>query len=140
MTGTLIGYFPKRYITRAGWVSPLEGYPDAPFPAASVADEICSVSRCIAKGPDLRWGVDPINELDGFASPDKAPMRRDRAPAGFRPVRLSTLRGVLRRRAGTSARTARTGGHASARVLRTPGLRRRGADGGFQLGLLAPVV
>lgn len=54
MTSILIGYFPKRRTTRSNWVSPWPMYPDAGFPCTEPVEEICSVSDCIAQGPE-RW-------------------------------------------------------------------------------------
>ncbi|MGL4463925.1 MAG: hypothetical protein ACRC1K_17360 [Planctomycetia bacterium] len=47
-----IGYFPKRRVTRARWVSPWPSHPDAVFPAPDAVEELCSVSGCIARRPD----------------------------------------------------------------------------------------
>jgi len=65
MTNILIGYFPKRRMTRSDWVSPWPMYPDAGFPCTEPVEEICSVSDCIAQGPE-RWrdqGRHNVHEL-----------------------------------------------------------------------------
>ena len=70
MDWTLIGYFPKRRALRSGWVSPYPEHPDAGFPAPASVDEICSVSDCIARGPDLMTG--DINPMGGYGSLEAA--------------------------------------------------------------------
>ena len=52
MTWTMVGYFPKRRATRSDWVSPYKDHPDALFPCPAPVEEICSVSDCIAQGPE----------------------------------------------------------------------------------------
>lgn len=72
MLWTLVGYFPKRIVTRAAWRSPYPDHPDAPFPAPMPVDEIASVSHCIARGPE-DGGVDEIvNAFGGCESPAAA--------------------------------------------------------------------
>jgi hypothetical protein len=70
MRWILIGYFPKRRAARSGWVSPYPDYPDAGFPAPVPVEEICSVSQCIAAGPEPPWGE--INEFGGYQGPAAA--------------------------------------------------------------------
>src|SRR4051794_5044230 len=73
MDAVLVGYFPRRQLTRSGWVSPYPDHPDAAFPAPESAAEICSVSRCIAGGSDSRDQEGrPWNSFGGFASPADA--------------------------------------------------------------------
>src|SRR5262249_14211035 len=72
MIGTRVGYFPKRRMTRSNWVSPYPDYPNAGFPAPAPVDEICSVSNCIAKGPEIRMDEVPCNEFGGYDSPASA--------------------------------------------------------------------
>src|SRR5687767_14158308 len=69
MLWTLIGYFPKRRTMRSSWVSP---YPDVGFPASEPVEEICSVSHCIAKGPELKAGEMPGIEFGGYDDPAAA--------------------------------------------------------------------
>ena len=72
MLWTLIGYFPKRRATRAGWASPDPGYPDAGFPAPPPVEAIGSVSHCIAQGPEAPAGEGPVNAFGGYDSPAAA--------------------------------------------------------------------
>ena len=72
MTGTFIGYFPKRRASRSGWVSPFPDHPDAPFPAPPPVEEICSVSHCIAAGPTTGPDTQTTNPFGGYRSPDEA--------------------------------------------------------------------
>jgi hypothetical protein len=70
MTWNLVGYFPKRRTTRAGWVSPWPNHPDPGFPCAPPVEEICSVSDCIAHGPEgwpQQWKHNPYAMYDGPA-------------------------------------------------------------------------
>jgi hypothetical protein len=84
MTWTLVGYFPKRRLTRSRWVSPYPDHPDVGFPAFKPVEEICSVSDCIAQGPtgwrdqgkhnyydmynnaQLAWSVVPVEARADF--------------------------------------------------------------------------
>ena len=68
----LVGYFPKRRLTRANWRSVYAAYPDAAFPAPEPVEEICSVSRCIAGGPDYGPDDAPNTAFDGYGSLDAA--------------------------------------------------------------------
>ncbi len=54
----LIGYFPKRRVTRDTWQSVQSGQSDYAFPAPDLLEQLCSVSNCIVKG------------LDGFDYPE----------------------------------------------------------------------
>jgi hypothetical protein len=71
MDAVLVGYFSRRRVTRGGWVSPYPDHPEAGFPAPRPAEELCSVSRCVAGGPDSfgREGA-PWNDFGGFDSPE----------------------------------------------------------------------
>lgn len=69
MLWTLIGYFPKRRTIRSSWVSP---YPNVGFPASEPVEEICSVSQCIAKGPEPTEGEMPVNQFGGHDDPAAA--------------------------------------------------------------------
>ncbi len=84
MTGTLVGYFPKKRTTRSYWASPYPDHPNAPFPVGDPVEEIGSISDCIAQGPEgwrdqrrhnfydlydapeLAWGVVPAEARAGF--------------------------------------------------------------------------
>lgn len=72
MVWTLVGYFPKRRVTRSRWVSPYPDHPEAGFPAPAPVEEICSVSNCIAAGPDLPSDNWPCNAFGGFDDPTQA--------------------------------------------------------------------
>ncbi len=45
----LIGFFPKRRVTRANWESSRDGEPQHPFPEPQPVQQICSVSNCMVK-------------------------------------------------------------------------------------------
>lgn len=66
MNSTLVGYFPKRRVTRSKWVSPYPEYPNAEFPAPVPVEEICSVSTCIAGTPNTLMSEVPFNEYGGY--------------------------------------------------------------------------
>ena len=84
MTWTLVGYFPKRQFSRSLWVVPSPEDLNYGFPFAAPVDEICSVSKCVAKGPagwrdqrkenfydmyntpDLAWSVVPVEDRASF--------------------------------------------------------------------------
>lgn len=72
MEFTLVGYFPKRKITRSGWVSPYKEYPEATFPAPMPVEELCSVSHCIAARPEIINNTIRFNEYGGYESPEQA--------------------------------------------------------------------
>ena len=72
MAWILVGYFPKKRVTRSHWVSPYPDYPKAEFPAPAPVEELCSVSRCIAKGPDTPFDEVPFNEFGGYDSVSSA--------------------------------------------------------------------
>jgi hypothetical protein len=66
----LIGYFPKRRVTRDTWESIQMGQSDYAFPAPDLVEQICSVSNCIVKGlvgfdyPDI--SMNSFNQYGGF--------------------------------------------------------------------------
>jgi len=72
MEFTLVGYFPKRKVTRSGWVSPYKEYPGATFPAPMPVEEICSASHCIAGRPEILNNLIRFNEYGGYESPEQA--------------------------------------------------------------------
>lgn len=47
----LIGYFPKRIVTRTNWQVLQKEWPESTFPAPTSVHSICSASNCISKGP-----------------------------------------------------------------------------------------
>lgn len=60
MKPTLIGYFPKRTVTRPDWLK------------AEGVEEICSVSPCLSQGPEDWIEEWKHNELWVYDSPDMA--------------------------------------------------------------------
>ncbi len=72
MTWILVGYYPKRRMTRLNWKSPYPEYPDAVFPAPQPVEEICSVSGCVAQGPRTPMEEVPFNQFGGYESPATA--------------------------------------------------------------------
>lgn len=72
MSWLLVGYFPKRRVTRSAWSSPTNEYRDSAFPAPPPVEQICSVSRCIVGDPDYGPEEAPSNEYGGYDSPEAA--------------------------------------------------------------------
>ena len=72
MTWTLVGYFPKQRTTRSRWVSPFPDDLSHGFPFAAPVDEICSVSKCISKGPEGWRDQRKENFYDVYNNPDLA--------------------------------------------------------------------
>lgn len=72
MTWTLVGYFPKRRTTRSRWQSPFPDHPDYGFPCIAPVDEICSVSKCIAMGPEGWRDQEKHNFYGMYNNPDVA--------------------------------------------------------------------
>ncbi len=66
MTWKLVGYFPKRRTTRSHWASRYPDNPDACFPCSAPVEEICSVSTCIARGPEGWRAAQKQNFYDVF--------------------------------------------------------------------------
>ena len=84
MTWILVGYFPKRCMTRARLASPFPTSSNTRFLLSTYVEEICSVSDCIAQGPkgwrdqgkhnvydlynnpNLAWSVVPVEERADF--------------------------------------------------------------------------
>src|SRR5260221_13056640 len=69
MTWTLAGYFPKRRTTRSNWGSLWPDHPDRVFPCFEPVEEICSVSDCIALGPDGWRDQAKHNFYDAYDTP-----------------------------------------------------------------------
>ena len=52
MTWTMVGYFPKRRTLRPDWMLSRPKSEEFGFACSEFVEEICSVSDCIARGPD----------------------------------------------------------------------------------------
>jgi hypothetical protein len=84
MTWKLVGYFPKQRTTRSTWALRHPDLPFAYFCCPAAVEELCSVSDCIARGPDgwrdqgkhnfydlydtreLAWSVVPVGARADF--------------------------------------------------------------------------
>lgn len=72
MKSTLVGYCPKRRTTRSCWVSRDPEVPQGYFPWDAPVEEICSVSRCVAKVPDGWRDCGKRNVLGMYDRPEVA--------------------------------------------------------------------
>jgi hypothetical protein len=72
MSWATVGYFPKKRTTRSGWVSPYKDHPDATFPCLAPVEELCSVSDCIAQGPEGWREQCKHNFYDMYDNPELA--------------------------------------------------------------------
>jgi len=69
MNWTLVGYFPKRRTTRCNWASLWPNHADRAFPCSEPVEEICSVSDCVAPGPDGWREQGKHNFYDAYDTP-----------------------------------------------------------------------
>lgn len=77
MTWTLVGYFSKRRPIRSRWTprypdDPNVGYDFSGAPVSAPVDEVCSVSDCIAQGPEGWRDQGKHNFYDMYNAPDLA--------------------------------------------------------------------
>ena len=66
----LIGFFPKRRVTRFDWDSSQDGKPQDPFPEPQPIQQLCSVSNCMVKGLLIfdyqELSIKSFNQYGGF--------------------------------------------------------------------------
>lgn len=72
MEWVLVGYLAKRRAARDGWKSPWPDHPDFGFPCGPPVEEICSVSKCIARPFQYVEGPADNNPLDLYPDAEKA--------------------------------------------------------------------
>jgi len=66
----LIGFFPKKRVTRSNWKSISDQNTDANFPAPYPVEQLCSVSNCIVDGLEVfeyqDISMNSFNQYGGF--------------------------------------------------------------------------